>query len=163
MKIHRYGQLLTLLALTGWAASASAQTLPGCCQGVTQWGGYSLPSGMAIDTSRSLIFMADRGNATLYVFTTGGSPVTHFSAWTGGSFNTPQDAALDSRGNLYVVDYNGQAVYEFNSLSNYSYVGTIASGEVGLPRGLYAETQGVTVSLYITSQNNNVYRYDSVS
>lgn len=137
-------------------------TLTPCCQGVTLLNGYSEPAGMAIDYGRNLVYMADRGNTTLYVFTTAGSPVTHFSSWTGGGFNGIQDVALDNQGNVYVADYSAQVVYEF-SVSNYSYVGAIASGQVSYPRGVWVDTQGVTVSLYITSQNDNVYRYDSVS
>jgi DNA-binding beta-propeller fold protein YncE len=136
---------------------------PNCCQGVTQLTGFSEPSGMAIDYARGLVYMADRGNATLYVYNTAFNPVTHFSSWAGGSFTSPQDVALDNQGNVYVSDYNGQAVYEFNVSSNYSFVQPIASGQVGLPRGVWIDTQGVTTSLYITSQNNNVYQYQSLS
>lgn len=159
---HRYGKFLAFLVLCGWTAAARAQTSSSCCQGVTQLGGFGAPAGMAIDNSRNLIFMADRVNAALYVFTTAGSPVTHFSSWTGGNFTSPSDVALDSQGNAYLADYNGQAVYEFRA-GTYAYVGAIASGQVSYPRGVFAETQGTTVSLYISSQDNNVYRYDSVS
>ena len=76
--------------------------------------GYNEPSGMMIDYSRNLIYMADRGDNTLWVFTTAGAPVTHFSNWSGGSFNSPQDVALDSQGNIYVSDYNNEVVEEFN-------------------------------------------------
>src|SRR5665213_747124 len=134
-----------------------------CCQGLSSMTGFSEPSGMAIDYSRSLIYMADRGDATLYVFTTAGVPVTHFSTWTGGAFDSPSDVTLDNLGNVYVADYNGEAVYEFAN-TTYSYMGAIASGMVSYARGVWMDTtQGATLSLYITSQNGNVYRYDSVS
>lgn len=155
--------VIGFIFLKGAAPLEAQSAYPACCQGVTSLSGYSAPAGMAIDYVRNLVYMADRGNATLYVFTTAGSAVTHFSTWAGGGFNTPSDVALDGQGNVYLADYNGQAVYEFNTASNYSYVGAIASGQVSYPRGVWIDNQGVTTSLYITSQNNNVYRYDSVS
>jgi hypothetical protein len=155
------------LLMVGWfflgmANGAGAQTPSDCCQGVTYLGGYKMPAGMAIDYSRNLVYLTDRGSATLYVYTNSGSPVTHFSSWTGGGFTSPQDVALDNQGNIYVADLGAQSVYEFGA-GSYSYMEAVASGQVNYPRGDWVDTQGVTVSLYITSQNDNVYRYDSVS
>jgi hypothetical protein len=147
--------------ILGLTPGVRAQTT-GCCQGVTFLGGYNGPSGMAIDYGRNLIYLANQSDKSLNVFTTAYVPVTQFSTWTGGSFISPGDVALDSQENIYVADYNGLAVYEF-SPETYSYLGAIASGQVSYPRGIWIDTQGVTTSLYITSQNNNVYRYDSIS
>ncbi len=155
--------LLPFFLMPVFAYPQASTPTPNCCEGLSSiTGGFIEPTGLAIDYGRNLIYISDPNTHSFFVFTTGGSPVTNLVSWPGGGFNTPMDVALDNQGNVFVPDYNGQTVYEFNA-TTFSNMAAIGVSAVGLPRGVWLDTQGVTTSLYITSQNDNVYRYDSIS
>ena len=122
---------------------------------------------MALDPSNGRLYVADRLAKTLNVFDSAtGSALTVVSTWGGGStFTYPCDVALDGQGHLFVADFgsggNGAQVEEFTT--GLSFVAAIGAGALVYPRGVWADSQGTTLSLYITSHFDGVYRYDSVS
>ncbi|HVZ80707.1 MAG TPA: NHL repeat-containing protein [bacterium] len=157
--IHRRLALVLGMGL-GWAGAALAQTpTPDCCMGLTQISGLNGPAGMAIDPARDRLYVTDRLNNYLRVYTEAGAPVTAFNTWSGGGFNQLQDVALDDQGNVYVADYSNYVVEKFSS--GLSFSATIINlWPYDLPRGIWVEDQGVSQSVFIASQYGHIYRYD---
>jgi len=138
-----------------------------CCQGVALANpitGMISPGGMAVNYAKNLLYVVDEGNKALRVYNAGtGAPVTTLSTWTGGgSFSFPIDVALDAPGNIYVSDYSTGDVYVFNG-TTYAFMTSLVGGACGNLRGVLVDNQGITTSVYVSSQNDYVYRFDSTT
>jgi hypothetical protein len=75
------------------------------------------PSGITLDQWRN-IYVNDRANTRIQLFCNGSSTaITIAGSGSGGaSFVYPYDVKLDSKLNLYVVDYNTNYVMKFLKL-----------------------------------------------
>jgi len=115
-----------LLAAALWASPrvASTQPLPSpsgppparvvvAVEGYGRGGRFSVPGGVHFDARRGEIYVADRGNHKIAVFDTSGRPLRSFIHWvsrTGPGGETtlqpgePQSVAVNSRGDIFVVD-----------------------------------------------------------
>ncbi len=147
-------------AFLAMAGGLHAQSAPDCCTGLPiTFPGIDSPGQIALNPVNGELFVTNSSDRTLRVFNSAtGAPVTVFSSWSGGvTFVNPSAVACDSSGNFYVSDY-GRGVEEFNP--SFAYVGLIGPGN---STGTYVDNEGVTTSLYVCSQDNNVYRYDSLS
>ena len=114
-----------------YATIAGIATLPGSKDGAS--GGRALPLfnrpiGLVFNSSGNF-YVADAGNNVIRVVTPAGSVTSFvgtvgFAGGTDGSktdttvtltFNSPQGPAVDSAGNLYVVDFNGSTIRKITS------------------------------------------------
>ncbi len=123
-------------------------------------GEFNHPHGEAIDLATGVLYVADKDNHRVQKFD--GSEWTGFVGTAGSSgtgnyeFNQPYDVAVDSHGNVYVVDCYNYRVQEFDSGG--SYVRTLGSqgggdGEFSGPTGVAVDSfDNVYVCDYTTSR-----------
>ena len=79
-----------------------------------------------------------------------------------GEFSSPQGIALDSSGNIYVVDTNNHRIQKFDS----SGVFQSKFGLVGSDNGKFSSPQGIALdssdNIYVTDSNNHrIQKFDS--
>lgn len=122
------------------------------------------PLGMVFDKQGNM-FVADKGSHRIVkVDSTGSKVLESFGKFTqvtkakdsGGTFNFPNDIALDSDGNIYVSDSNNFRIQVFDSRGKFKKV--LAAG--GIPRGLGIIEGGASAGLYAVNgidQKVNVY------
>jgi DNA-binding beta-propeller fold protein YncE len=87
------------------------------------------------------------------------SPVSDFNFGSSGSgngqLNAPEDAAIDSAGNIYVVDTGNNRIQKFNSagvyVSKFGSFGT-SNGQFRSPSGIAIDSAG---NIYVADTNNN--------
>src|ERR1700733_12594145 len=121
---------------------------------------FTLPSGTnnafdLVESSGGNIYVADAGQNEVLEFSNGGGAVMHTLTITNdGSGVSPQQIALDTSGNLYVLSYGG-VITEFPSNGNASYTLTTIAGA----RGLLVDGTTVYVS---TSGDGPTYGNPSV-
>ncbi|ETR68585.1 MAG: NHL repeat containing protein [Candidatus Magnetoglobus multicellularis str. Araruama] len=112
----------------------SGQTLISKGDGTFDWGGF-------VTTQGSDSISLD------YSFGSGGNEI--------GMFNEPFNMALDSSGNIYVVDFGNHRVQVFTSSGDYSYsIGSAGSGqgEFSLPKGIAIDSND---RIYVADSNNH--------
>ena len=100
---------------------------------VSKWGSlgsgdsqFISPSGIAVDNA-SHIFVADSGNNRIQEFSTAGNLLRKWGKNGGdgtsgsgqGEFNYPSDIAVDSSGNVFVIDSSNHRIQEFDNNGNY--------------------------------------------
>jgi DNA-binding beta-propeller fold protein YncE len=112
---------------------------------------FDEPSGIAVDGS-GRVYVADRNNHRIQVFTDGGAFVTAWgSLGTGdGQFDSPRDVAVDAGGNVYVADFLNDRVQKFTSSGGYitQWGGTgTGDGQFKGPRGIVVDGDGF---VYVT-------------
>jgi len=134
---------------------------------------FSRPYGVAVDSTGN-VFVCDQDNQLIrkvtpagVVTTIAGSPGLSGNADGTGSaarFNAPRGIALDGAGNLYVVDFNNQAV---RKITPGEVVTTLAGGTRGSNEGIGTAAQfnfPFDVALdnsgnaYVADTNNNTIR-----
>jgi sugar lactone lactonase YvrE len=160
------GTTTTLAGLAGY---------PGNADGTGSSAHFYLPEGVAVDSTGNL-YVADSGNHTLRVLTSGGLCSTLAgSAGNPGSadgtnatarFNSPSGVAVDSAGNLYVSDANNDTIRQVSPAG----VVTTLAGWAGMwgsadgsntnamffqPGGLSLDSSG---NLYVVDTGNNTLR-----
>jgi sugar lactone lactonase YvrE len=152
-------------------ATLTATATPGCFQEgrslPDQSGGFYSPYGVVVDTTRHYIYAVDAGHYRIqvYSYVPGSQPVPAGTFGTQGSgslqFDLPDGIAVDSAGYVYVDDFNNGRVQKiwFDGV-NATLIAILGApvDNIGHPRGVYADPGGTTV--YITSDNGLVYRYD---
>jgi DNA-binding beta-propeller fold protein YncE len=145
-------------SLTPTSTGTSTPT-PICCQGITSLNGFNKPEGATIDYQINRLYVCDRINNSLHVFTETGAVITTFTSWTGGSFNNPTDVAVDNQDNIYIADYQNQKIDVFDL--NYNFLTSFATNPVDYPRGIWVENPtSTTTSVYVTGQTGKVFRFD---
>ena len=91
----------------------------------TQFTTFSSPRGLSVSQRRNAIFVADSDNHRIQVFdlqtmhlveVLGQSNRSPEPGSRHGELNQPWTLTLDSRGNVFVIDYGNQRVQEFNSI-----------------------------------------------
>ncbi|MGA3238396.1 MAG: protease pro-enzyme activation domain-containing protein [Bryobacteraceae bacterium] len=151
--------------------------------GLGVFGLLNQPSGVARDNAGNT-YVADTNNnrvrkvaADGTIATVAGTGATGFAGDSGAAvsaqLNAPQGLALDSSGNLYIVDASNYRVRKVDSSGNITTVagngkccghtgdgGPATSAEIGTPYGLSVDASG---NLYITDTDNNVVREVAVS
>lgn len=129
-------------------------------------GGLSSPLGVYVDGSGN-VFVTETGNSRVqkfdaleaFVFQIGRSDETSGSA--SGEFSSPTDVALDSDGNIFVVDSGNNRVQKFNGSGTFvSKFGTSGSGsnQMASPLGVAIDASD---DIYITDQGNSrIVKYE---
>jgi sugar lactone lactonase YvrE len=113
--------------------------------------------GAAVDGS-GFVYVADRGNNRIQVFTTAGTPSFKFGASGAGNgqFATPRGVALDRSGNaMYVADTLNNRVQQFTSagvfVRKWGSAGS-ASGQFNGPSGIAVDDSG---NVYVADTGNH--------
>jgi hypothetical protein len=164
-KVTSGGVVTTVAGIAGMSGSTD---------GATSVALFNGPAGVAFDSAGNL-YVADDGNDTIRKITPGGQ-VSTLAGLAGSSghvdgtgaaarFSDPQNLAVDSSGNLYVADGNGNTIRKVTPAGA---VTTLAgSGTSGSADGLGSSAQfndptGITVdgsgNVYVADNGNDTVR-----
>ena len=166
-KIDSGGNVITL----------AGSTSSGSTDGLGTAASFNLPTGVAVDSFGN-VYVADAGNNMIRKIDSVGNVTTLAGSTTAGSadglgaaasFNYPLDVALDSAGNVYVVDAMNYLIRKIDSAGN---VVTIAgdgtagsidgpglSAQFNYPNGIAVDSSG---NIYVAdSSNNRIRKIDS--
>ncbi|MBI5971571.1 MAG: 6-bladed beta-propeller [Deltaproteobacteria bacterium] len=126
---------------------------------------FKQPVGIAIDSERKKIYVVDTHEHHVRVFDL--ETLKQISVIGGrgrgdGAFNYPSNAALDSKGNLYVVDTQNGRVQKFDTDGRF----ILRYGEFGDAPGMFARPRGVAIDsedhVYVVDAAFNVVQiFDS--
>jgi tripartite motif-containing protein 71 len=127
-------------------------------------GAFNLPQGVAYDSKRNQIWVADTANNRVQELTatpstinaTDGTSSSFVAQYTG--FSSPEGIAADANGNVYVADTANNRIQKFNG-TGWS---TVGGSTFSAPRGVAVDNQ--SGDLYVAdSANNQVQRLASGS
>lgn len=135
--------------------------------------GFSQPNGVVVSPNGDL-YVADgarntvslvKANGAISTFAGSGTPGVVNAAGTAASFNNPGDLAMDSNGNLFVADWQNNAIRKITPAGVVSTFaggggsgyadGTGTSALFNLPRNIAIDQAN---NLYISDANNNRIR-----
>lgn len=141
----------------GAARKVFVYTRKGAVAGVVgRAGEFDTPCGIALDERAGRIYVVDSKKHRVRVYTLKRYKYVRTIGSRGiggkGTFNFPTNAAVDSRGNLYVVDTGNFRVKVFNK--NGDYLRSI--GRLGDVPGSFARPKGITVD-----SEGHIYVVDS--
>jgi len=129
----------------------------------------SATTSLAVNAAGRIIFPSSRGNAVLVLSSSGAVEATvTCSGCAGGAFSEPTEVALDSVGNLYVVDKasGGRVVKLAPSGASYVYQSTLQSGAEAVAVGVDPSSNDVFVgakaggTYHITAYNSSGVAFD---
>jgi len=121
-------------------------------RGVVVSRGLERPIGIAVDSARGLLYVADAGSHQVKVFDAAGEAVRTIGRHGSGDaeFNFPLDVALDGEGNAYVLDSMNARVKVFSPQGEF----LRAFGERGTASGSFQLPKSIAVSpfgqVYVT-------------
>jgi len=100
--------------------------------------------------------------ATAYLTGAGTGPMVNFSpgvvstlAVSTGNFNFPIGVAVDGSGNIFVADYNNNAVKEILAAGGYTTVNTLANGSFSGPAGVAVDGSG---NVFVADSSHNAVK-----
>jgi hypothetical protein len=118
---------------------------------LTLGGGFSFPTGVAVDGSGN-VFVADQGNNAVKEILAAGGYTTVKTL--GGGFNWPFGVAVDGSGNVFVADTGSNAVKEILAAGGYTTVKTLGSG-FSAPTGVAVDGSG---NVFVAEWDNSAVK-----
>ncbi|MBI4482955.1 MAG: NHL repeat-containing protein [Acidobacteria bacterium] len=161
---------LVLVGATVLAALSACQKtgLPLRYEVETHWGraGQNLgelngPQGLAVDQAQR-VYVAEAGNGRVQVFASTGAPLLALGTEEGpGKLKRPLDVALGKEGNIYVADFDRDAILVYDPQGKFLFSWGrhgAAPGEFSAPIGIAADRAG---NVYVTEfYNHRVQAFD---
>ena len=113
---------------------------------LTSWGGYNQPYGVAVDTARSLVYVASHLGGTILKSALDGSSQGVFATLP-TVFNppTPYGLAVDASGDVFVTDNANAYWYKYDpsgTLLASIYVGALTAPTGSYPSGIAVDSTG---------------------
>lgn len=115
------------------------------------------PSGVAIDPANGNIITSSMGNNTIQIFTSSGKFVKQFGSAgnTAGTLNNPNGIAVNSAGDIYVIDQSNHRLQAFNREGEFQW----QTGSKGTTNGKFSSPVSVAVDanglIYIVDSGNS--------
>ena len=115
-------------------------------------GGEFVPVYVAVDPRNGDVYVSDRPNASIHIFSADGAYLRTFDPGPDLAAWAPLGIAFDARGNLFVTNVGGpfMAVHQFGP--DGSFVRTFGKeGDFEFPNGVAVDSRG---NVYVTDSNN---------
>jgi len=148
-RCHGRGRLLCLWATATLLCFATTSWAAGTLLFATKWGSqgtatgqFNEPVALAVGTNGN-VYVADRGNHRIQVFSNTGAFVTAWgdSGTGNGQFNSPRDVTVAANGEVYVTDFFNNRIQVFSAAGAYlRQWGTSGTGD-----GQFKSPRGVCV------------------
>lgn len=124
---------------------------------VTSWTGYNQPFGIALDSSRNALYVANFGGSTVSKSATDGSGLNgSFISCNGCTYGTPWDVKVDASGNIFVSWVSDGIVQKYdpsgNFLCSFGSYGSGGGGQMGYAQGIAISPNGY---VYVEDGLNN--------
>ena len=124
--------------------------------------GLAGPQGIAIDKTTANVWVANTAGNSVIRFGVSGSTISSTNVYTGSGISAPAAVAVDSAGNAFIANFNGNSVTELSNTganqngSPFFGTGTSsANSNVVTPSGIAIGPAG---SAYVTSANGYVVK-----
>ena len=124
-------------------------------------GQFSLPSGVAVDTSGN-VFVADSSNNRIQKFTSTGVFIAKWGSFgTGpGQFISPEGVAVDASESVFVADTSNSRVQKFDSTGVFITQWDGGAGGFDNPRGIAVDASG---NIFVAdTANNRIQKFQAV-
>jgi DNA-binding beta-propeller fold protein YncE len=129
------------------------------------------PQGVAIDQSTGEVYVADKANARVEIFSASGTFISQFGTAGGGNgqLDGPTQVAVDNStgmpGDVYVLDGGNERVEVFNARGEYQAQITEADLQATDPEKSVGSLEGIAVdssgNLWIVDKDGNRYEFPS--
>jgi sugar lactone lactonase YvrE len=163
------------ITAAGVVTTLAGSTTSGSADGNGAAAGFNYPTDVALNASGTTLYVADSYNnmirtinlATGMVSTFAGSTTAGFADGTGtaASFHYPKGVKLDAYGNLYIADFNNNAIRKITPSGVVTTLagsgiagsadGTGATATFNHPKGIAVDTNG---NVYVGDVDNNEIR-----
>ena len=171
------GNRIRMITSNGVVTTLAGSGTSGFLNGAASSAQFNSPQGVAVDSSRN-VYVADSGNNRIrlirdgVVSTFAGSGLSTFLDGTGtnANFNSPRGIAVDSMGNVYVVDTgihrirkigNAQILRPINHNFVVSYIGNGLTGNTIITSGVGTSSRVNASRGSITDSLGNVFLADT--
>jgi serine/threonine-protein kinase len=163
------------ITAAGVVTTLAGSTTPGSTDGIGAAASFNYPTDVALNASGTTLYVADSYNnmirtinlATGMVSTFAGSTTAGFADGTGSaaSFHFPKGVKLDANGNLYIADFNNNAIRKITPSGVVTTLagsgiagsadGTGAAATFNHPKGIAVDANG---NVYVGDVDNNEIR-----
>jgi RHS repeat-associated protein len=156
---------VSLVAPNGQITVLAGGGKPGLVDGTGVQAKFKEPSGIAVDDTQKLIYVADSGNNVIRRVTYDGIVTTLAGSGRDDDFKQPAGLAIDSAGNVYVADTGNSRI---RLISPQGAVMTLAGGghegfaDGAAAQALFKQPGGIAVDasgvIFVADTKNNVIR-----
>ena len=163
------------ISSSGVVTTLAGSTTPGSSDGIGSAASFNYPTDVALDASETTLYVADSYNNEIRKINLATGMVTTFAGSTtpgsadgtgqGASFHYPKGVKLDASGNLYIADFNNNAIRKITpagivttlagSTTPGSADGIGSAAGFNHPKGIAVDASG---NVYVGDVDNNKIR-----